>query len=56
MKYIVIKLYVSNYFNLICLEEGDVVKMIESYVGLENWENWMFCYEEKYNWKGWVLE
>ena len=30
--------------------------MIESYAGPENWENWMFCHEEKYNRKGWVPE
>ncbi|HFK1497177.1 MULTISPECIES: SH3 domain-containing protein [Bacillus] len=56
MKYIVIKLHVSNYHNPIRLEEGDVVKMIESYAGPENWENWMFCHEEKYDRKGWVPE
>ena len=33
MKYIVIKSHVSNYPNPIRLEEGDVVKMIESYAG-----------------------
>ncbi|MBS9802311.1 SH3 domain-containing protein [Bacillus cereus] len=54
MKYIVIKSHVSNYPNPIRLEERDVVKMIESYVGPEDWENWMFYHEEKYNWKGWV--
>ncbi len=37
----------SNYPNPIRLEEGDVVKMIESCAGQENWENWMFCHEEK---------
>lgn len=56
MKYIVIKSHVSNYPNPIRLEEGDVVKMIESYAGPENWENWMFCHEEKYNRKGGVPE
>ncbi|MDV5065723.1 SH3 domain-containing protein [Bacillus sp. W1] len=56
MKYIVIKSHVSNYPNPIRLEEGDVVKMIESYAGPENWENWMFCHEEKYDRKGWVPE
>ncbi|EPY7709410.1 SH3 domain-containing protein [Bacillus pacificus] len=56
MKYIVIKSYVSNYPDPIRLEEGDVVKMIESYDGPENWENWMFCHEEKYDRKGWVPE
>lgn len=30
--------------------------MIESYAGPENWENWMFCHEEKYDRKGWVPE
>lgn len=30
--------------------------MIESYDGPENWENWMFCHEEKYDRKGWVPE
>ncbi|GAB6513934.1 hypothetical protein bcgnr5386_18730 [Bacillus cereus] len=56
MKYIVIKSHVSNYPNPIRLEERGVVKMIESYVGPEDWENWMFYHEEKYkyNWKGWV--
>ncbi|MFQ6337255.1 SH3 domain-containing protein [Bacillus sp. AF62] len=53
MKYIVIKSHVSNYPNPIRLEEGDVVKMIESYAGPENW---MFCHEEKYNRKGGVPE
>lgn len=56
MKYIVIKSHVSNYPDPIRLEEGDVVKMIESYDGPENWENWMFCHEEKYDRKGWVPE
>ena len=28
--------------------------MIESYAGPENWGNWMFCHEEKYDGKGWV--
>ena len=56
MKYIVIKSHVSNYPNPIRLEEGDVVKMIESYAGPENWGNWMFCHEEKYDGKGWVPE
>ncbi|ONG69515.1 hypothetical protein BKK44_15055 [Bacillus cereus] len=56
MKYIVIKSHVSNYPNPIRLEEGDVVKLIESYAGPENWENWMFCHEEKYDRKGWVPE
>lgn len=23
---------------------------------LKNWENWMFCHEEKYDRKGWVPE
>ncbi|HEB2432041.1 TPA: hypothetical protein RY883_001417 [Bacillus cereus] len=54
MKYIVIKSHVSNYPNPIRLEEREVVKMIESYVGPEDWENWMFYHEEKYNRKGWV--
>lgn len=35
MKYIVIKSHVSNYPDPIRLEEGDVVKMIESYDGPE---------------------
>ncbi|PFV93229.1 SH3 domain-containing protein [Bacillus thuringiensis] len=56
MKYIVIKSHVSNYPNPIRLEERNVVKMIESYAGPENWENWMFCHEEKYDRKGWVPE
>ncbi|MGN5651515.1 SH3 domain-containing protein [Bacillus sp. Brlt_9] len=56
MEYIVIKSHVSNYPDPIRLEEGDIVKMIESYAGPENWENWMFCHEEKYNRKGWVPE
>lgn len=56
MKYIVIKSHISNYPDPIRLEEGDVVKMIESYAGPENWENWMFCHEEKYDRKGWVPE
>ncbi|HDR8053230.1 SH3 domain-containing protein [Bacillus cereus] len=51
MKYIVIKSHVSNYPNPIRLEEGNVVKMIESYADPENW---MFCQEEKYDRKGWV--
>ncbi|HEF5707659.1 MULTISPECIES: SH3 domain-containing protein [Bacillus] len=53
MKYIVIKSHVSNYPNPIRLEEGNVVKMIESYADPENW---MFCQEEKYDRKGWVPE
>ncbi|ANS48968.1 hypothetical protein BT246_36200 [Bacillus thuringiensis] len=56
MKYIIIKSHVSNYPNPIRSEERGVVKVIEieSYVGPEDWENWMFYHEEKYNWKGWV--
>ncbi|KFN03753.1 hypothetical protein D0U04_19780 [Bacillus clarus] len=56
MKYIVIQSHESNYPDPICLEKGDVVFIGEKYKGPENWDNWVYCCEEKYNRKGWVPE
>ncbi|KEK22633.1 SH3 domain-containing protein [Bacillus gaemokensis] len=56
MKYIVIQSHVSNYPNPISLEKGDTVLIGNKYVGPENWNNWVYCYEERNNREGWVPE
>ncbi|PEB51888.1 hypothetical protein CON65_15205 [Bacillus pseudomycoides] len=56
MKYIAIWPHVSNYRDPICLEKGDMVLIGKKYAGPENWDNWVYCHEERNNREGWVPE
>ncbi|WP_369903234.1 SH3 domain-containing protein [Bacillus manliponensis] len=53
MKYIVIRSHKSDYPNPISLKKGEKVKVYHTYVGEEDWKNWVFC-EDEYGRKGWV--
>lgn len=56
MDYLVTTEHVSNYPDPIKLTSGDVIEVIERYVGSEGWDNWISCISIKTGVKGWVPE
>lgn len=56
MDYIVIMEHVSNYPDPIKLTSGDLIMVIERYVGPEGWDNWISCISIKSGKMGWVPE
>lgn len=56
MNYIVRKEHISNYPDPISLATGDLVRVIEKYVGSEGWDNWASCESLKTGKIGWVPE
>lgn len=56
MDYMVIKEHVSNYPDPIQLKSGDLLTVLEHYVGPEGWDNWKSCISIRTGKKGWVPE